>query len=131
MNKNERSVGVYLTLAGGIIAAVSLFLYSKVMYKMQSVNYMLIGTIVLAIFAVAAAGYVPMLANLIPVVNAALMASAAVWGTNLMVNQIGYVYAGLDGMETIVMWVAFLAVSLVGMLMNVIAAFLPAAKARA
>lgn len=128
MNKNVRSVGVYLTLAGGIIAAVSMFLYTKVMYRLSIVNYFLIGAIVLAVLAVILAGVVPVIANLIPVAGAALMASAAVWGTNLMVNQIGYVYAGLDGMNTITGWIIFLVACLIGMILNVVAAFLPSAK---
>ena len=45
-----------------------------------------------------------------------------------MVNQIGYVVAGLDGMETIMGWVYFLAVTVVAMLVSVIASFLPMAR---
>ncbi len=128
MNKHERSVGAYLTLAGGIIAVIALILYGKVMYKFQGVYYMLIAAIVLSVLCVVLAGISPAAANLIPVVNGALMGSAAVWGASLMVNQIGYVYAGLDGFNTIVGCVTFAAVALTGMIIFIVAAFLPAAK---
>ena len=125
--KKEKSIGVYLTLAGGIIAVIAVILYRSVMYKYQPVNYMLIGAIAASVLAFLIASAVPALAGLAPVVGAALMASSVVWGASLMVNQIGYVVAGLDGMDTIMSFIIFAAVSLVGMLMYIIAAFLPAA----
>ena len=127
--KNQKSIGVYLTLAGAIIAVIALVLYRSVMYKYQPVNYMLIGAIVLSVVAFLIAGAVPSIAGLVPVSCAALMMSAAVWGASLMVNQIGYVVAGLDGIDTIMGFIIFATVSAVGMLMYIIAAFLPQAKA--
>lgn len=127
--KNQKSIGVYLTLAGAIIAVIALVLYRSVMYKYQPVNYMLIGAIVLSVVAFLIAGVVPSIAGLVPVICAALMMSAAVWGASLMVNQIGYVVAGLDGIDTIMGFIIFATVSAVGVLMYIIAAFLPQAKA--
>ena len=125
--KKEKSIGVYLTLAGGIIAVIAVILYRSVMYKYQPVNYMLIGAIAASVLAFLIASAVPALAGLAPVVGAALMASSVVWGASLMVNQIGYVVAGLDGMDTIMSFIIFATVSLAGMVMYIIAAFLPAA----
>ena len=125
--KKEKSIGVYLTLAGGIIAVIAVILYRTVMYKYQPVNYMLIGAIAVSVLGFLIASAVPALAGLAPVVGAALMASSVVWGASLMVNQIGYVVAGLDGVDTIMSFIIFAIVALVGMVMYIIAAFLPAA----
>ena len=125
--KKEKSIGVYLTLAGGIIAVIAVILYRTVMYKYQPVNYMLIGAIAASVLGFLIASAVPALAGLAPVIGAALMASSVVWGASLMVNQIGYVIAGLDGVDTIMSFIIFATVALVGMVMYIIAAFLPAA----
>ena len=125
--KKEKSIGVYLTLAGGVIAVIAVILYRTVMYKYQPVNYMLIGAIAASVLGFLIASAVPALAGLAPVIGAALMASSVVWGASLMVNQIGYVIAGLDGVDTIMSFIIFATVALVGMVMYIIAAFLPAA----
>ena len=127
--KKDRALGVYLVCVAAIIALVAAILYKNVMYRYQPVYYFLIGAIVLGVVAFLLAKAVPLLAGLIPVINAALMACAAVWGASLMVNQIGYVVAGLDGMDTIQGFIVFAVLCVVGMLLNIIAAFMPAAKA--
>ncbi len=129
MMKKDRALGVYLVCVAAIIALVAAILYKNVMYRYQPVYYFLIGAIVLGVVAFLLAKAVPLLAGLIPVINAALMACAAVWGASLMVNQIGYVVAGLDGMDTIQGFIVFAVLCVVGMLLNIIAAFMPAAKA--
>ncbi|HCI73972.1 MAG TPA: hypothetical protein DHV42_05460 [Lachnospiraceae bacterium] len=126
--KKERTLGVYLVIAGAIVAAVAAILYRGVMYKYQPVYFFLIGTIILAACMWALATVSPMISGLIPVVNAALMASAVVWGTSLMVNQIGYVYAGLDGVDTIMGYIIFVIFAVIGMIMNILAAFLPVVR---
>ena len=60
--------------------------------------------------------------------NAALMASAAVWSASVMVNQIGYVISGLDGMDTIISFIIFCSLAVVGMILNIVASFLPVVK---
>ena len=57
------------------------------------------------------------------VILSALLASAAVWGTQLMVNQLGYVYAGLDGVDTIMPWIYFMVCTVCGMLLSIFASF--------
>lgn len=126
MNK-KKAGGFYLTIAAAVLAIVGVVLYGSVMYKMNQVYILLAAAIVLGVLAFVLAGKPP-LANLIPVVNAVLMASAAVWSANLMVNQIGYVIAGLDGMDTIQGFIVFCAIAVVGMLLNIIASFMPMAK---
>ena len=128
MMKNKKGIASILVCVAGILAIVSIILYGNVMYKYQPVYYMLGGAIVLAVAGFALSGKLPKLAAYFPICIAALLASAAVWGAQLMVNQIGYVVAGLDGMETIMGWVYFLAVTVVAMLVSVIASFLPMAR---
>ena len=108
-----------------MIAAI---LYKGVMYKYQPVYYMLIGAVAVAVIGFIAARKLPKLSGYAPVIMAALLASAAVWGTQLMVNQLGYVVAGLDGMDTIMTWIYFVACTAIAMLISIVASFLPMAK---
>ena len=125
---NKKSIGVILALLAGILAAVAAGLYMTVMYKMSQVYIFLLGATVLAIVAFAIATKVPKLSNYIPVIMAAMLAFAAVRGTELMVNQLGYVVAGLDGMDTIMSYIQFVSVTAVAMLISIIASFTKMAK---
>lgn len=126
--KNTKKAGAfYLTALTVILAVVGLFLYKSVMYKLTMVYGFLAAVIVLGVLGILLAGKTA-IANVVPVLNAALMACAAVWSANLMVNQIGYVISGLDGIDTIQSFIVFCALAVVGMLINIIASFMPMAK---
>lgn len=127
MNKNKKSIGLYLTLVAGIIAIVEAVYYGKV-YTFQPVYYFLAAAIVLAVLSFVLVGFNKVITGFIPVVNAALMANAAVWSASVMVNQIGYVISGLDGMDTIISFIIFCSLAVVGMILNIVASFLPVAK---
>ena len=126
--KNKFGIGVFLALLAGVLAAVAAGLYMTVMYKMSQVYYLLIGATVLAIVAFAIAKKLPKFSCYIPICMAALLGFAAVRGTELMVNQLGYVVAGLDGMDTIMSYIQFVSVTAVAMLVSILAAFLPVGK---
>ena len=128
--KNKLSIGTFLALLAGILAAVAAGLYMTVMYRMTQVYYFLIGATVLAILGAVIATKVPKLSGYIPVIMAALLAFAAVRGTELMVNQLGYVVAGLDGVDTIMSWIRFIGVTAVAMLISIVASFTRMAKAK-
>ena len=128
MNKTKKSIGLYLTLVAGIIAIVEAIYYGKVMYTFQPVSQFLAGAIVLAVLSFVLVGFNKVITGFIPVVNAVLMASAAVWSASVMVNQIGYVVSGLDGIDTIMSFIIFCSVAVVGMILNIVASFLPVAK---
>ena len=128
--KARKTTGSYLALAGGILAAAAIVLYRNVMYIYQPVYYFLAGAVAAAVICFLIGGALPRLAGLCTVAGAALMASAAVWGTSLMVNQIGYVYARLDGVDTIRSFIIFTCVSAVGMILFIAASFLPVAAQR-
>ena len=125
MKKGPASILIILAC---ILAIVAIILYGGVMYKYQPVYFMLAGAIALAAIGFLISGKLPKVSGYFPICVAALLASAAVWGSQLMVNQIGYVVAGLDGIETIRPWIFFLAATVVGMLVSIIASFLPMAK---
>ena len=129
MAKNKLGFGAYMSIVAGILAIVACVLYRTVMYQYQPVYFMLIGAAVLAVLGLLIGKAIPKLANYIPVVMVFLLFSAIVWGSMLMVNQIGNVVAGLDGIDTIMGFIIFATVSAVGVLMYIIAAFLPQAKA--
>ena len=128
--KNKLGIGVILALLAGILAAVAAGLYMTVMYRMSQVYIFLLAATVLALLGFAISTKVPKLAGYIPVIMAALLAFAAVRGTELMVNQLGYVVAGLDGMDTIMTYIQFVSVTACAMLVSIIASFTKMAKAK-
>ena len=126
MGKFKRNFSVFLTLIAGVLAIVAAFLYRSVPYRFQPVYVMLIAAAVVAALHYLLAGFMPRTAAYLPICMAALLASAAVWGTQLMVNQLGYVYAGLDPLSTIMTWIYFMGFVLVALLLSIIAAFMRA-----
>jgi hypothetical protein len=128
MNKTKKAMGYYLTIAAAVLAIVGALLYGSVMYKLTLVYGFLAAAIVLGVVAAVFAGK-HKLVNIIPIINGALMASAAVWSASLMVNQIGYVVSGLDGVETIQSFIIFCVICVIGMILNIVASFLPMAAA--
>ena len=124
MAKNKLGFGAYMSIVAGILAIVACVLYRTVMYQYQPVFYMLIGAAVLAVVGLLIAKSVPTLANYIPILMVFLLFSAIVWGSMLMVNQIGYVIAGLDGVDTILSYFIFVGCTLAAGVIALIAAFL-------
>ena len=119
----KRNFGAYLGVFASILAIVALILYNQVMYKMPAVRIMLIAAAVVGVLQLLLAGFAPRIAAYFPICQAALLMSAAVWGTNLMVNQIAYVYAGLDPMSTILGWILYIAFVVVAGIISLVAAF--------
>lgn len=115
------------TLIAAVLAIAAALIYRGILYRFQPVYYLLIGAAVLACLRFFLASRLPVLAAYFPICAAALFASALVWGTSLMVNQLGYVYAGLDPVSTVMSWIWFAALCLVGMILSIVAAFRPAA----
>ena len=124
MAKNKLGFGAYMSIVAGILAIVACVLYRTVMYQYQPVFYMLIGAAVLAVVGLLIAKSVPTLANYIPILMVFLLFSTIVWGSMLMVNQIGYVIAGLDGVDTILSYFIFVGFTLAAGVVALIAAFL-------
>ena len=123
MGKFKRGIPVFLMAVAGILAVVAAILYRGVLYRYQPVYYMLIAAAAVAALGYVLAGFMPRTASYFPICVAALMASAAVWGTQLMVNQLGYVYAGLDPISTIMTWIYFMGFTVTGMILSIVAAF--------
>lgn len=114
-------------LLAAVLAIAAALIYRGVLYRFAPVYYLLIGAAVLACLRFFLASRFPVPASYLPIGSAALFASAFVWGTNLMVNQLGYVYAGLDPVSTVMNWIWFAAISLIGMILSIVSAFRPAA----
>lgn len=129
MGKYKRGFSVFLTLVAGILAIVAVFLYKSVPYRYQPVYIMLICVAVIAALHYVLSGFTPRFAAYFPICMSALLASAAVWGTQLMVNQIGYVYAGLDPLSTIMTWIYFVGFTVVALVLSIIASFMRASLA--
>ena len=128
MSKNKLGAAAFLSLVAGGLSLVDIFLYRTVMYTYQPVFFMLAGAIVVAVLGCLLARVVPTIANYFPICLVFLLASALVWGAMLMVNQIGYVIAGLDGIDTIMSFIIFEVVCCVALLVALISAFLSQTK---
>lgn len=128
--KKTTGVGFYFSCVAAVLAVVAAVLYTRVMYKQTNVYVFLIAAAaVVVVFTVLhkvtnSADFT----GILPVIVAPLIAFGAVYGASLMVNQIGYVIAGLDGMDTIMSFIIFEVVCLVALLVALIAAFLPQTK---
>lgn len=122
----DKAMGFYFTLFAAVLAIIGLILYPNVMYKLPVVYVFCIAAIVLTIMVLAGefTGKRVPASDYLPVINAALMACAAVWAVYLMVNQIGYVIAELDDKSTIMGLVYFEVVVIVAMFVNIVGAFL-------
>ena len=124
MEKNKIGFGAYMAIVAGILAIVACVLYRTVMYQFKPVYYMLIAAVV-AVLGLLLAKALPKFANYFPVCMSVLLFSAIVWGSMLMVNQIGYVIAGLDGVETIMSYFIFVGFTLAAGVVALVASFLP------
>ena len=126
--KKKNAFALYLMTVPGVLAIAALILYNFVMYKYEPVYFMLIGAIVLVALGFLMARKMTAVANYIPVCVSVLLTSAAVWGSYLMINQIGYVVAGLDGVGSILTWLVYVVLLVIALLVSIVASFLPLAK---
>lgn len=122
----NKTIGFYMTLLAAILSIVACVLYVKVMYTLPVVYVFCVAAVVLTVIVIAASAKKTesKLYGLLPVANAILMASAAVGGVNLMVNELGYVVAGLDSFDSIISFVIFEAFAVVSMILNIVASFM-------
>ncbi len=101
MMKN-RAFGFYLTLVACVLALIDIILIEGCALVLNN----------------------KFLNDWLPVIQAALLGFTAARSFYVMVNQIGYVIAGLDTMDTIQPLIVFVAVALVAMLICILSAFL-------
>ncbi len=118
----NKSGGFYLTILAAILTIVALVAYGNVMYTYSTITVLLV--IALALELLPLLWNNEILTGAAPVLNAALLASAGMWSASVMVNQIAYVISGLDEVSTIVSYIVYAAVTIVGILLNIAAAFL-------
>lgn len=126
----KKSVGFYFTILAAILFIVGTVMYGSVMYTNTAVWVMLVIAIVWELLVIVLSGKFGDKAffNWLPIVGAVLAASAAVWAASIMVNQIGYVVAGLDEMSTIMSFIYYEVVMVVTLLICIIASFLKQVK---
>lgn len=126
----KKSAGFYFTIVATILFIVGTVMYTSVMYTNTVVFVMLALAIIWEVLVVVLSGKFGDKAffNWTPVIGAVLAAAAAVWGAELMVNQIGYVIAGLDEMGTIMSFIYYEVVMVVTLLVCIICSFLKQTK---
>ena len=113
----------------GILAIIARIVYTKVINTADVVSTVLYVAIAVAVVGLVLVQVLPKVANYTPIVLAALMAYAAVAATNPMVNQIGWVIAGLDAITVLISYIWFIGCTVGGLMVSIIAAFLPMSKA--
>lgn len=126
----KKSAGFYFTIVATILFIVGTVMYTSVMYTNTVVFVMLALAIIWEVLVIVLSGKFGDKAffNWTPVIGAVLAAAAAVWGAELMVNQIGYVIAGLDEMGTIMSFIYYEVVMVVTLLVCIICSFLKQTK---
>ncbi len=122
--KNKRSCVSYLNLITGSITLIACFTYTRVMYQWQVVPMILAGVVLLAVLAVVGAKALPSITSFAPVLMAPMLAGAGVCSAHTMMNQLGFVVAGLEGIHTIYTWIAFVALVVCGILISIVTSFL-------
>jgi hypothetical protein len=122
----NKTVGFYITLVAAILSAIACIIYRSVMYRLGAVYMLCIIAVLIAIATVVMSvkNGSNKIYDFVPVVNAVLMASAAVWGVNLMVNEIGYVVADLDTFDVIQSLVVFEIIAVISLILNIVASFM-------
>jgi hypothetical protein len=118
----------YLCILAAVLTAIACFLYKNVMYTEQYVLYMLIGAVALLVIGILMAKGMTGVANYVPIFVAFLLFSAAVWATKPMVNQLGYVVAGLEPMSTVTSFFTFAGLTLAAGFLVIVASFLRMGK---
>ena len=126
----KKSVGFYFTVIAAVLVIAGTVMYTSVMYTNTVVFVMLALAIIWEVLVIVLSGKFGDKAffNWTPVIGAVLAAAAAVWGAELMVNQIGYVIAGLDEMGTIMSFIYYEVVMVVTLLVCIICSFLKQTK---
>lgn len=125
MMKNK-TFGFYITLVAAILSVIACIIYRSVMYRLGIVYVLCLLAVVLVVLTIVASAKnsSSKLYDFVPVVNAVLMASAAVWGVNLMVNEIGYVVADLDTFDAIQSLIVFEVFAVVSLILNIVGSFM-------
>ncbi len=122
----NRGIGFYVTLVACVLTLIATILYSKAMYTTTYVYVALIAAIVIEALAFVLNNKI--LNNWLPILEAVLVGFAIAHSFSVMVNQIGYVVAGLDTMETLKSFITFAVVAGVAMLLNMISGFMTQQK---
>ncbi|MCR4904226.1 MAG: hypothetical protein K6A23_15315 [Butyrivibrio sp.] len=126
------SKGLCLSSVACILSLVAIIIYAFVLYKLPVVFVFLIAAVVLGAVYVMS-GIKDMakpVMGIIPWLNSVLTAGALVAGVYLMVNQIGYVIASLDTVDTILAFIIFEVVTAIAMIVNIVSSFMPMGVAK-
>lgn len=122
----NKAAGFYLSALAAILSVVGMLLYSRSMYK-ETIVYVLLAAHIIIFCIVTGLSAVcgnKKIFRSVTLVNAVLLASVLVQSLNPMVNQIGFVFSGLDPMSTISGFLVFTVICFVGMVLNVVASYL-------
>jgi hypothetical protein len=128
--KTKRAAGFYIYVIAAIFAIAALALYGSVMYTDRIAYYLLIGAVAVYMIGILTGGKIgnSVLFSLFVIADTVLMALSITFGTALMVNQIGYVIAKLDGPDTIRGFILFASCAVLAFLLTIIAGFAPTVK---
>ena len=122
----KKTVGYYMTMLAAILSLIALFLYRGVLIKVTAPSAASAAAVVVFVLLTLLESKInsAIILRLIAFLNAVLMAFALISSIGPMINQIGFVFAGLDPMSTISAVITFAVLSGISMLLNIIASFI-------
>lgn len=127
----NKALGFYFALVAAALALIGIAAYGGVQFQTDGVTLLLGISAALMLLATLLSGLLgdKLALRSVTIVNAVLMTLAAMRALSPMINQIGFVVAGLDGFETLSGLVTFEALCLSGVLLNILASFVKYTKA--
>lgn len=126
--KKQFGFGAYMCAVAAILAVVGAVIYRSVMYTESYVFYLLLGAAALTVIGLLLAKALPGVANYVPICVSFLLFSAIVWAAKPMVNQLGYVVAGLEPVSTVITFFVFAGFALAAGIIAILASFLKMGK---
>lgn len=124
----KKSIGFIFAVIAAVLSLVACIVYTQVMYKLPVVFVFLVLELAVTVVLFLLIGKNHPAKDFLALLSTIFIAGAAGAGFYLMVNQIGYVIAGLDGIDTIMSFIVFEAITIVAMIVSIIGNFLPVTK---
>lgn len=124
----KKSIGFIFAIIAAALSLVACIVYTQVMYKLPVVFVFLILAILVTVGLFVLSNKDHPAKEFISLLSTILIAGAAGAGFYLMVNQIGYVISGLDGIDTILSFIVYEVITIVAMIISIVGNFLPVTK---
>ena len=121
----KKIIGLSFSMTAAVLALVALFFYRGVPRNTTTVLILLGIAIAVAVVDIVTSGKLPpILHDCFPIAKTVLIAAALVSSFIPQVNQIAYVYAGLDGISSLVSFIVAASITGAALLVSIIVGFI-------